>query len=386
MAMKVYLVGGAVRDELLGLPPAERDWVVVGATPEALTKLGYKPVGRDFPVFLHPATNEEYALARLERKVGPGYRGFTTEFSPGVTLEEDLQRRDLTVNAIARSEAGVLIDPVGGQADLKARLLRHVSPAFVEDPVRLLRVARFAARFADLGFKVAPATLDLMRQMVTANEVDALVAERVWRELERALQTTQPQRFFETLIDAGALSIVMPELAAYLQQPGPGSGTLAALQCAAQAGVSAPVRWATLLAGMDESAIDRLCERLRAPREYSELARIATRLGGHLHGSGRDPTEVLADASAVVALLEAADAWRRPERFVEWLEVLTARATAAGVPPPAVAGMRTRLASAQQLTGNVRLTPEELSQLQGPAIAVQLRARRIDVLRQPHAP
>jgi tRNA nucleotidyltransferase (CCA-adding enzyme) len=384
--MKVFLVGGAVRDELLGLPPAERDWVVVGATPEALTKLGFKPVGRDFPVFLHPDTHEEYALARLERKVAPGYRGFTTEFSPAVTLEEDLQRRDLTINAMARSDAGVLIDPTGGAADLQARQLRHVSPAFVEDPVRLLRVARFAARFADLGFTVAPDTLALMRQMVTANEVGALVAERVWRELERALITTAPQRFFEVLVDTGALAIVMPELAVYLQQPGPGLGALAALRCAAAAGLSAPVRWATLLAGMDENAIVGLSERLRAPREFTDLARIATRLGGHLHGAGRDPAEVLADPRAVVALLESADAWRRPERFSEWLQVLTARATAAGVPPPAVVGMCARLAGAQHTTGSVRLTTEELSQLQGPAIAVQLRMRRIAALDQTPAP
>jgi tRNA nucleotidyltransferase (CCA-adding enzyme) len=384
--MQVYLVGGAVRDELLGLTPTERDWVVVGATPDELTKLGYKPVGRDFPVFLHPDTNEEYALARLERKVGPGYRGFTTEFSPAVTLGEDLQRRDLTINAIARGSDGVLIDPTGGQADLQARLLRHVSPAFVEDPVRLLRVARFAARFADLGFTVAPETLALMRQMVTANEVGALVAERVWRELERALLTTAPQRFFAVLIDTDALPIVMPELAVYLQQPGPGSIAFAALRGAATAGVSATIRWATLLVGMDDSAIVGLCERLRAPREFTDLARMATRLGGHLQGSGREPADVLADASAVVALLEAADAWRRPERFAEWLQVLTARAAAAGVSLIAAAAMRTRLADAQRMTGGVRLTATELSQLQGPAIAVQLRLRRIDVLRQPTAP
>ena len=203
--MQVYLVGGAVRDELLGRPVKERDWVVVGATPAELERQGYRAVGRDFPVFLHPETQEEYALARLERKVAPGYRGFVTDFSPAVTLEQDLQRRDLTINAMARDGAGRIIDPCSGQADLRARVLRHVSPAFVEDPVRILRVARFAARFAGLGFTVAPETLALMRSMVAAGEVDALVSERVWRELERALGESTPQRCFEVLRDCGAL-------------------------------------------------------------------------------------------------------------------------------------------------------------------------------------
>ncbi len=380
--MKVYLVGGAVRDELLGLKPAERDWVVVGATPEAMKQLGYKPVGRDFPVFLHPTSNEEYALARLERKVAPGYRGFTTEFSPAVTLEEDLQRRDLTINAIARSDAGVLIDPTGGRADLQARLLRHVSPAFVEDPVRLLRVARFAARFADLGFTVAPETMALMRQMVADGEISALVAERVWRELERALVTTQPQRFFELLDATGALPVVMTELAAYLHTPGSGTIALAALRCAANTNANATVRWAALLAGMEEGSIVALCERLRAPREFTDLARLATRLGGHLHAEGREPAAALADPSALVTLLEVADAWRRPERFAEWLQVLTARTTAASVPAPAIAALCQRLSVALQLTSTVRLTADELSKLQGPAIAVQLRMHRIATLRQ----
>ena len=192
--MQVYLVGGAVRDELLGRAIRERDWVVVGAVPADLERLGYRAVGREFPVFLHPETKEEYALARLERKVAPGYRGFVTEFSPSVTLEEDLQRRDLTINAMARDSEGHIVDPYGGRADLEARILRHVSPAFAEDPVRILRVARFAARFADLGFTVAPETTALMRGMVQNGEANALVSERVWRELEGTLNTTSPQR------------------------------------------------------------------------------------------------------------------------------------------------------------------------------------------------
>jgi tRNA nucleotidyltransferase (CCA-adding enzyme) len=384
--MKVYLVGGAVRDGLLGLTPAERDWVVVGTTPEAMTQQGYKPVGRDFPVFLHPISNEEYALARLERKVAPGYRGFTTEFSPAVTLDEDLQRRDLTINAIARSDAGTLIDPTGGQSDLLARRLRHVSPAFVEDPVRLLRLARFAARFADLGFTVAPETMALMQQMVADGEVGALVAERVWRELERALITTQPRRFFELLKDTGALPVVMAELASFLHAPGPGAIALQALQHAAASNASAPVRWATLLAGMEENEIVTLCERLRAPREFTDLARLATRLGAHLHGSGRDLAAAMANADAVVRLLELADAWRRPERFAQWLQVMTARATAAGVPSTPVAAMCRRLSLALQLTSGVRLPGSELAELQGPAIAVQLRLRRVTALRQNLSP
>jgi tRNA nucleotidyltransferase (CCA-adding enzyme) len=211
--MQVYLVGGAVRDELLGRAIRERDWVVVGAVPADLERLGYRAVGREFPVFLHPETKEEYALARLERKVAPGYRGFVTEFSPSVTLEEDLQRRDLTINAMARDTEGRIIDPYGGRADLQARILRHVSPAFAEDPVRILRVARFAARFADLGFTVAPETTALMHGMVQNGEANALVSERVWRELEGTLNTPSPQRGFEVLSECGALPVLLPEIA-----------------------------------------------------------------------------------------------------------------------------------------------------------------------------
>src|SRR5262252_6206166 len=219
--MEVYLVGGAVRDRLLGRPVRERDWVVVGAEPQELERAGYQPVGREFPVFLHPQTHEEYALARLERKVAPGYRGFTTQFSPEVTLEEDLRRRDLTINAMAESEDGNLVDPYGGRADLEARVLRHVSEAFAEDPVRILRVARFAARYAGLGFRVADDTLALMRRMTEAGEVSALVSERVWQETERALGESQPQVFFETLRACGALAVIYPEIDALFGVPQP---------------------------------------------------------------------------------------------------------------------------------------------------------------------
>src|SRR5256714_6811631 len=219
--MRVYLVGGAVRDRLLGVAVRERDWVVVGAQPQELERAGYLPVGRESPVFLHPQTHEEYALARRERKVAPGYRGFSTQSSPEVTLQEDLQRRDLTINAMAQSEDGEIVDPYGGQADLAARVLRHVSEAFVEDPVRVLRVARFAARYADLGFRVAAETVQLMQRMTQAGEVSALVAERVWQETERALGEARPEVFFETLRACGALAVVFPGIDALYRVPPP---------------------------------------------------------------------------------------------------------------------------------------------------------------------
>src|SRR6202163_265932 len=261
--MQVYLVGGAVRDELLGIPVRERDWVVVGAEPADLEKLGYLAVGREFPVFLHPETHEEYALARLEAKIGPGYRGFSTRFSPDVTLEEDLKRRDLTINAIAQTDAGELIDPHGGRRDLEARILRHVSEAFVEDPVRVLRVARFAARFGDRGFSVAPETLALMQAMVKSGEINSLVPERVWQETERALGEMRPELFFQTLRDCKALEVIFPEIAALYGVPQParwhpeidtGVHVMMALQCAVRLGASTPVRFAVLMHDLGKAA------------------------------------------------------------------------------------------------------------------------------------
>src|SRR5690349_1286787 len=254
--MEVYLVGGAVRDRLLGLPVRERDWVVVGARPEDLERQGYTPVGREFPVFLHPQTKEEYALARLERKVSPGYRGFTTQFSPDVTLEEDLKRRDLTINALAEAASGEIIDPYGGQRDLQARVLRHVSEAFVEDPVRILRLARFAARFAELGFTVAPETLRLMSEMVKSGEVDALVPERVWQETERALGEARPDVFFQVLKECGALAVIFPEIDALYGVPQPakwhpeidtGVHVMLAVRYAARRGTPTSVRFGVLM-------------------------------------------------------------------------------------------------------------------------------------------
>src|SRR5215472_806 len=264
--MRVYLVGGAVRDRLLGREVRERDWVVVGTTPEELVRQGYVPVGREFPVFLHPQTHEEYALARLERKVGPGYRGFTTQFSPDVTLEEDLRRRDLTINAMAETESGELIDPYGGQLDLAARLLRHVSPSFVEDPVRILRVARFAARYASLGFQIAPETMALMHGMVGSDEVRALVPERVWAETERALAEPAPEVFFGVLRECGALKVIYPEIDALYGVPQPprwhpeidtGVHVMLALAWAARTRASTTVRFAVLMHDLGKARTPR---------------------------------------------------------------------------------------------------------------------------------
>ena len=290
--MKVYLVGGAVRDELLGLPVKERDYVVVGATPEEMVSRGFKPVGKDFPVFLHPQTHEEYALARTERKSGRGYKGFKVHASPEVTLEEDLKRRDLTINAMAKAGDGTIIDPFQGQQDLRDGVLRHVSDAFAEDPVRILRVARFAARFA---FSVHESTMELMRRMVASGEADYLVPERVWQEFSRGLAEPHPERMFEVLESSGFLKKAFPELKRWPQR----------------FDGSVPVRFTVLTWALDETAIQTLCERLRAPNEVSELALVASR-NRKLVGTNK-PEELL-------LLLKGADAFRRPERFAEFLQ------------------------------------------------------------------
>jgi tRNA nucleotidyltransferase (CCA-adding enzyme) len=290
--VKVYLVGGAVRDELLGLPIKERDYVVVGATPEEMVRQGFRPVGKDFPVFLHPETQQEYALARTERKSGRGYKGFTVYAAPEVTLEEDLKRRDLTINAMAKAEDGTLIDPFGGAKDLAAKVLRHVSDAFAEDPVRILRVARFAARF---GFGVHPSTLELMKGMVGSGEADYLVPARVWQEFARGLAEPCAPRMFEVLRDAGLLAKAFAELKAWPQRF---SG-------------SVPVRFAHLTWPLDEPQIEALCGRLKAPNEVRELALAAARNKQGLKGSS---------AEGLLGLLKGADAFRRPERFSELLQ------------------------------------------------------------------
>ena len=291
--MKVFTVGGAVRDELLGLPVKERDYVVVGATPEEMVKQGYKPVGKDFPVFLHPKTHEEYALARTERKSGRGYKGFTVYASPEVTLEEDLKRRDLTINAIAKAEDGALVDPFHGKKDLKDGVLRHVSDAFAEDPVRILRVARFAARF---GFRVHPGTMALMRQMVDSGETDHLVAERVWQEFAKGLAEAHAEKMFEVLEASGLLRRNLPEITRYPRQ---------------FAG-SVPARFALLTWPLGEPQIEALSNRVRAPNEVRDLALTAARSRSKLRGSTPD---------GLLDLLKTADALRRPERFAELLEV-----------------------------------------------------------------
>lgn len=338
--MQIYTVGGAVRDEMLGLPVADRDYVVVGASPEAMLKKGYKPVGKDFPVFLHPNTHEEYALARTERKTAPGYHGFAFHASPDVTLEEDLARRDLTINAMARGADGVLVDPYGGAQDIAARVLRHVGPAFVEDPVRILRLARFAARYAD--FTVAPETLDLMQQMVRDGEVDHLVPERVWQELAKGLMEKKPSRMFVVLRDCGALKRLLPELdtlfgvpqrAEFHPEVDTGIHTLMVLDQSAHFSYALPVRWAALLHDLGkgvtppeilprhhghEAASVKLtsdvCARLKVPNDCRDLALLTARYHGEVHRA-----EELRN-STLVTLIEKTDALRRPDRFRLLLE------------------------------------------------------------------
>ncbi len=339
--MEIFLVGGAVRDGLLGREPRERDWVVVGGSPEAMTELGYRPVGRDFPVFLHPESGEEYALARTERKTAPGYRGFVVHASPEVTLEDDLRRRDLTINAMARDADHRLIDPYGGRADLEHRLLRHVSPAFAEDPVRILRVARFAARLGGDGFTVAPETMDLMREMVAAGEVDALVPERVWQETERALGEALPAAFFTTLRECGALARIFPEIDRLFGVPQParwhpeidtGVHTLMVLEQAARLSASNEVRFAALVHDLGKGTtparllpahhghgergaelIREMAERLRIPNACRDLAMLVSRYHGPAHRAAELRPGTLLD------LLHALDAFRRPERFEQFL-------------------------------------------------------------------
>jgi tRNA nucleotidyltransferase (CCA-adding enzyme) len=367
--MQVYLVGGAVRDELLGLPVGERDWVVVGATPEEMLAAGYTAVGRDFPVFLHPKTKEEYALARLERKSGPGYRGFVTDASAHVTLEQDLLRRDLTINAIARASDGTLIDPCDGRGDIERRLLRHVSAAFIEDPVRVLRLARFAARFAPLGFRVAPQTQALLQQMVREGEVAALVPERVWRELERALAAPAPERFFIELKDCGALGVILPELVATWQQP---ATPTAVLQAAVRAGADASVRLAALLGAVAPKSIEQLCVRLRVPGPFRELALLCARLAPRLEHADE------LEAEPLLELLESADAIRRPERFEALLAAVKARVPAStGTASEWPAGSRLR--QALEVVSAVRVEPDAARR--GPEIAAWLRAARLSALR-----
>ncbi len=322
-AYKTYVVGGAVRDALMGLPVKDRDYVVVGATPEQMKAAGFIAVGKDFPVFLHPTTHEEYALARTERKTAPGYTGFAFHAAPDVTLEQDLQRRDLTINAIAQDTDGTLIDPCGGQADITNNIFRHVSLAFAEDPVRILRLARFAARFTE--FSVAPQTASLMHQMVESGEVDALVPERVWQEIARGLMEAQPSRMFVVLRQCGALKRLMPELDGLLDQTSDTQNhstvpsaekIMSELDFIAESGVSLPIRFSVItyhLASQQQAM--ELCQRLKLPNEVKELAVLAARERDAIHGAA----EMSADA--IVKLLERCDAFRKSDRFADLLKL-----------------------------------------------------------------
>ncbi len=330
--MQIFLVGGAVRDKLLGHPVQERDWVVVGATPQQMIDQGYTPVGRDFPVFLHPESREEYALARTERKVAPGYSGFTFNTHPSVTLEDDLLRRDLTINAMAEDAQGRLIDPYGGRNDLDNGLLKHVSPAFVEDPVRILRVARFAARFAHYGFHVAHSTNKLMSSMVASGEINALVAERVWAELYKALQCRSPLRFFQTLQGCSALPVLFPELVACIQESEQQHGKplllLPVLDTASGMTEDPLIRFAALLADADNcgeltgAQLDAFCTRLRIPGQFRDLAVMTLRFRARVHDAVR------LTAGELLDILAGLDVFRRDERLARFIAVCAAEAHA----------------------------------------------------------
>ena len=411
--MQIFLVGGAVRDALLGLPVQDRDWVVVGSTPQELTLLGYLPVGKDFPVFLHPDTREEYALARTERKTAPGYRGFAMHAAPDVTLAEDLARRDLTINSIAapaRAECptGIissnfdsLVDPYGGQADLKAKVLRHVTDAFREDPVRILRLARFAARFAD--FSVAPETAQLMQAMVTDGEADALVPERVWQEVSRGLMEATPSRMFEVLRESGALERVLPEVnrlwgvpqrADYHPEVDTGIHLMMVLDMAARLNAPLPVRFACLMHDLGKATTPadilprhigheersarlskKVCERLRVPLECKELAEAVAREHGNIHRSSEFK------APALVRLLERCDAFRKPQRFADVL--LACECDARGrlglqeSPYPQRSRLLSVLAAAQSVATREIAENAQAAGLAGEKIGERIHAARV---------
>ena len=403
--MNCFVVGGAVRDRLLGLPVNDRDWVVVGSTPEQMVAAGFTPVGRDFPVFLHPKSKEEYALARTERKSGRGYLGFVVQASPEVTLDQDLARRDLTINAIAEDpKTGALTDPFGGQRDIAARLLRHVGPAFVDDPVRLLRLARLAARFAD--FNVAPETEALMAQMVAEGEVDHLVPERVWQELSRGLMEAQPARMFEVLRGCGALARLLPEVDRLWGVPQPeahhpeidtGEHLMLVLQMAARLAAPLAVRYACLChdLGKGTTPVDELPrhighearsaklaravgERWRVPTDCRELADLTAREHGNIHRSGT------LDAAATIRLLDRCDAWRRPDRFAGLLLACECDARGRLGLAEAAYPQRTRLAAALALARTVNTTAlaeaAAAKGLAGPAIGQVIAAARVRAL------
>ncbi|MFI4940535.1 MAG: multifunctional CCA addition/repair protein [Burkholderiales bacterium] len=401
--MKIYVVGGAVRDALLGLPVQDRDYVVVGSTPEQLIAAGYTPVGQDFPVFLHPHTHEEYALARTERKTAPGYRGFVFHTADNVTLEEDLARRDLTINAIAMANDGSMIDPFGGREDLKEKIFRHVSEAFVEDPVRILRVARFAARFPE--FSVAPETNRLMQQMVDAGEVDALVPERVWQELSRGLMEDKPSRMFAVLRACGALRRILPELDALWGVPQPakyhpeidtGAHVMLVIDYAAQQRYALPVRFAALLHDLGKGVtpaaawpshhghetlgiplVEKLCQRLKPPGECRDLALMTARE----HGNVGRAMELR--PATMVTLFERCDAFRKPHRFVDMLHAAACdhfgRTGFETAPFPQVAYLQAALSAAQGVNAG-QIAQHYVDQPEN--IPVAIRAARVEEVRK----
>lgn len=407
--MRTYLVGGAVRDRLLGLPPGDRDWVVVGETPESMLAAGFRPVGRDFPVFLHPRTGEEHALARTERKSARGHRGFVVHADPSVTLEQDLVRRDFTINAIAQDDGGELVDPFGGAKDIEARVLRHVGPAFVEDPLRVLRAARFMARLAPLGFRVAPETMALMRQMADSGELDTLVAERVWQELCKALQAKQPSAFLRTLRGAGALAAVLPEVAALYgvpqraeYHPEVDTGThqeLVSDMAASLAPGDAMIGFAALTHDLGKALtpahvlprhigheqagvapLRALCERLKVPLEHRELAIIACRehLNVHRLRELRDST--------VHDLLQRCDAFRKPARIPKLALVCEAdkRGRLGLQDEPYPQGQELQRLHAAALAVNARDIVRE--GMDGPQIGQALRKARVRAIQAARAP
>ncbi|RZS54886.1 multifunctional CCA addition/repair protein [Sphaerotilus mobilis] len=402
---RVHLVGGAVRDRLMGVPEGDRDWVVVGCTPEQMTAAGFRPVGLDFPVFLHPHTQDEYALARTERKSGHGYHGFTFHTGADVTLEQDLARRDLTVNAMALDADGqTVIDPWGGRADLAARVLRHVGPAFAEDPVRILRLARFAARWPD--FTVAPETMALCRAMTAAGEVDALVAERVWQELARGLMAARPSRLLQVLREAGALARLLPEVdrlygvpqrADYHPEVDTGVHVEMVLDQAARLGLPLAARYAALTHDLGKGTtpadilprhigheqrsaalLKPLCERLRVPVDCRELADLVAREHGNVHASASF------DAAALVRLMDRCDAWRRPERFDLMLQACEADARGRlGLEDrdyPQAPRLRAALAAAQSIDHQAVIAQARAEGLTGPALGHALHGARIRVV------
>jgi tRNA nucleotidyltransferase (CCA-adding enzyme) len=404
--MQTYIVGGAVRDALLGLPVNDRDWVVVGASPQQLVASGFLPVGKDFPVFLHPQTREEYALARTERKTAAGYHGFVFHAEPNVTLEQDLARRDLTINAMAQDAQGAIIDPFGGQRDLKARVLRHVTLAFREDPVRILRLARFAARFSD--FSVAPETMQLMREMVRAGEVDALVAERVWQELARGLMENKPSRMFEVLRECGALAKLLPEVerlwgvpqrADYHPEVDTGVHLMMVLDMSARLAAPLAVRFACLThdlgkgttpadvlprhIGHEERSAHLLrdvCDRLRVPTECRELADVVAREHGNVHRC------MNIGAAALVRLLERCDALRKPQRFEQVLLACECDARGRGGKEDDAYPPRDRLmaalAAAQSVATHEIAEKAQARGMKGPKIGELIQHARVEAVAQ----